>query len=271
MSIEWSVVRRAMLTQGDLFPEDTNANCMSILISADQRDVAISCIKSFYQGLKWADELGIQGGYGMNRAFRQVFMIEDDYILGVFDNRNFAREDRSGLRMNPRNTFELLEFRRLGHGNIKTLIVLEKENLRLANSEAKCRQSKFLIDVVYPALAGIQAKFSGDRNGQQWYSTLSKAMRAPTLRPTLPEAAVPESSDLLAAHLLADIYHDPASVDMLLAEHSPLQLFCRVNSPLHLEFETTSASTRQISLKEFPNSLGPYTQHYTNNRLTLSI
>ena len=63
MPIEWPVVRRAMLTQINLFPDNPKANCIGAYIDAEQIAVASRCIKAFYQGLLWAKQFDIQGGY----------------------------------------------------------------------------------------------------------------------------------------------------------------------------------------------------------------
>lgn len=228
MSIEWALVRRAMLTRGDLFPENHEANCMNAIISAEQLEVSERCIKAFYQGLKWADQFSIKGGYVGNRNFNRIFIIEDQHVLGVFDNRNCSDKTLKTIGLNPSSTEELIKFYRRGNGNIKTLIVLEKDNRRLANSEAIGRQSKFLIDVVYPAIEGIRAKFSGDHHGHRWQRVLSEAQYV----------AYPEDSsrsNLLHVSLLSDIYHNPKKADQLLVNNSPLKLFYMWNSPLNVE------------------------------------
>ena len=225
-----------MLTQGNLFPEDNQADCMSIAVPVENLEVAIRCIKAFYRGLRWAEEFGIRGGYVDNRNFSQVFLIEDDYILGVFDNRNIDLKSTENVLHNPVSMEELIRFYQQGKGNIKTLIVLEKENKILANSEEKGRQSKFLVDVVYPAIEGIRVKFSGKRYLGHWRKALLKSLHAGS------NSAI---GHLLQVSLLVDSYSDPRKADLLLSENSPLQLFCMENSPFNLEFdldESASAS-----------------------------
>ncbi|MEM8611600.1 MAG: hypothetical protein AAGF93_06245 [Cyanobacteria bacterium P01_H01_bin.105] len=231
MSIEWSLVRRAMLTPGNLFPDNSAENCMSTFVSIDQMDTAFRCIKTFYQGLKWADEFSIKGGYVGNRTFHRTFLLEDAHVLGVFDNRNASNISTTSACVNPSSTKELVHFYQQGKGNIKTLIVLEKGQRRLANSEATGRQSKFLIDVVYPAIEGIRAKLSGDHQGHHWQQILSKAQSVTYSKDS-------SAGSILHTNLLSDIYHNPKKADEQLAENSPLRLFYTWNSPLNLEFRT---------------------------------
>lgn len=249
MSIEWSLVRRAMLTQDNLFPDDPAANCMSTVVRHDQLEVAVRCIKTFYQGLQWADRSGIQGGYVSNRNFRRVFLIEDSHILGVFDNRNSIGSKKILKPSNPSNTEEFVRYYQKGTGNIKTLIVLEKDNQRLANSEAVGHQSKFLIDVVYPAIEGIRAKLSGDDHGRHWQKVLSEAK-------DITYSQDSSVGSILHASLLSDIYHNPKQADMRLAENSPLKLFYMWNSPLNLEFSSKENTSNRLIPWEIDNKLG---------------
>lgn len=232
MTIDWRLVRRAMLTPSNLFPENPNANCMSTTIRPDQMAVVRRCINAFYQGLQWADQFGIRGGYVGNRSFRRSFIINDDYILGVFDNR--SQYPKSPYTY-PQSTLELVQTYEKGRSNIKTLIVLEKEHYRLANSDSVGNQSKFLIDVVYPAIEGIRAKFSGDITGQHWKTRCLKAQQTPS---QLERSHPQSSSELLPTSLLSDIYHSPQTADRHLAKQSPLQLFYQLDSPLNIDFNT---------------------------------
>lgn len=235
MAIEWPLVRRAMLTQENLFPNNAAANCMSAYIEPAQLAIAERCIHAFCQGLKWAEECQIQGGYVGNRNFRRIFLIDDGYVLGVFDNRNPVAEPQEPLA-NPDSTENLVESYRRGRGNIKTLIVLEKANYRLANSEAVGFQSKFLIDAIYPAIAGIRARFSDQRNQQRWEALVNRAR----LTPNTEELT---QGSLLRLNLLSEIYHDPQKADRFLSEHSPLRLFYDWNSPFNLEFDSDQPDT----------------------------
>ena len=241
MSIEWSLVRRAMLTQDNLFPENPTANCMSASVPSEQATLTMRCIKVFYQGLKWAEQYKIHGGYVSNRDFKRVFLMEDSHALGVFDNRNFTSGTEDTKVSYPSNTEEFIRYYQRGKGNIKTLIVFEKDNRRLANSETVGRQSKFLIDVVYPAIEGIRAKFSGDTHGHHWQKVLSKAQ-------SVHYADSSYTSSMLQTSLLADIYHNPNKADAQLVKTSPLKLFYTWNSPFNLEF----GSGQDISNKLIP-------------------
>ncbi|MEM7064007.1 MAG: hypothetical protein AAF572_12695 [Cyanobacteria bacterium P01_B01_bin.77] len=228
MSIDWSLVRRAMLTQENLFPENPAANCMSASVASAQMELAARCIRVFYQGLKWADQSGIQGGYITNRDFQRVFLMEDSHVLGVFDNRNSPNSNKAEIS-NPSNTEESVRYYQRGKGNIKTLIVLEKDNQRLATSETAGCPSKFLIDVIYPAVEGIRARFSGDKHGHRWQKVLSEAKYTTPSKDSYP-------GSILQTSLLSDIYHNPQKADERLAKNSPLKLFYTWNSPLNLEF-----------------------------------
>ncbi|MBE9065333.1 hypothetical protein IQ260_01560 [Leptolyngbya cf. ectocarpi LEGE 11479] len=219
-----------MLTQDNLFPENPTAGCMSASVPTDQIELARRCIKVFYQGLKWADRSGIHGGYVANRDFQRVFLMEDSHVLGVFDNRNSPSNTKVDTH-NPSCTEEFIRYYQRGKGNIKTLIVLEKDNRRLANSETVGCQSKFLIDVIYPAIEGIRAKFSGDEYGRRWQKILSEAKYTTSFQDSHP-------GNILQTSLLSDIYHNPKKADERLAKNSPLKLFYTWNSPLNLEFRS---------------------------------
>ena len=238
MTIEWPLVRRAMLTQSNLFPENPRANCLSTLVGSEQLAVVHRCIRAFYQGLLWAERFGIQGGYVNNRSFRHIFLIEDCHILGVFDDRNSRRGETSPLPSHPTTTDELVKAYQRGRGNIKTLIVLEKDNDRLANSNAVGNQSKFLIDFVYPAIEGIRAQFSSAQSAEHWQTTVSQAQTAVSTGLSTED---PGSTALLHKSFLAEIYHDPQGADEKLVEQSPLQLFYGWNSPLNIEFPEEDA------------------------------
>lgn len=196
---------------------------MNIDLSSEQVEISIRCIKAFFVGLKWADKFGICGGYTGNRNFRRVFQIDDDHILGVFDNRNPAESSCK----NPVSLSELMKLYEKRRCNIKTLIVLEKENFRLASSESQGRQSKFLIDSLYPALEGIRARVSESYDSCRWRRILSSA------------AHQTEDFKLLSGEqsmecLLAGIYHDPQTTNDFLLEKSPLRYFYKPKSPLNL-------------------------------------
>ena len=219
---------------------------MSASVPKDQISVAVRCIKAFYQGLKWADRSGIHGGYVGNRNFRRVFLMEDSHVLGVFDNRNSISSGKTLESSNPSNIEEFVRFYQQGRGNIKTFIVLEKDTRRLANSEAVGHQSKFLIDVVYPAIEGIRAKLSGDEHGRHWQKVLSEAKY-------VAHSTDLHTSNILPMNLLSDIYHNPKKADQQLAEHSPLKLFYMWNSPLNIEFDSGHTTLGKLIPWEIEN------------------
>lgn len=264
MTIEWTLVRRAMLTQIDLFPENPSANCMSALIDAEQITIATRCINAFYQGLLWAEQFGIFGGYVSNRNFQQTFLINDEHVLGVFDNRNATQGSHSSKPTNPKNTTDLVRAYQKGRGNIKTLVVLEKNNGRLANSDTIGNQSKFLLDVVYPAIEGIRAKYSGEKNSQHWQKLLNKAQN-PEPSEMLTDIGSIDPSSLVHTSLLSDIYHNPHKADVILAEQSPLQLFYRWNSPFNVEFDTDS-NTPHLFLPWVPETRPCYASKSDNHK-----
>ncbi len=228
MTIEWPMVRRAMLTQSNLFPDNPRANCMSTVISPEQLTIVNRCIKNFYQGLQWAEQFGIRGGYVSNRNFERIFLIDDQYALGVFDERNSRANSLQSSRIYPKTTTELVNTYQKRRSNIKTLIVLEKDNCRLANSDTVGNQSKFLIDVLYPAIAGIQARYSGDYTGSRWAKKLSEAQQHYT-------ETSEDTTSIVHTSLLSEIYHNPRKADEQLINNSPLQLFYTWNSPLNIE------------------------------------
>ncbi|MEM9805485.1 MAG: hypothetical protein AAF959_09395 [Cyanobacteria bacterium P01_D01_bin.56] len=215
---------------------------MSTTVCSEQIAVVKRCIHTFYQGLQWADQFDIQGGYVNNRNFRRSFLIDDDYVLGVFDDRSLHYQSSSNPQTYPQSTVELVKAYQQGQRNIKTLIVLEKEHYRLANSDTVGNQSKFLIDVVYPAIEGIRAQFAGDFKGQHWQNALLKAQQLPS-QPDNSNRLPKSSGELLYASLLSDIYHDPQTADKHLTKHSPLKLFYLLDSPLNIDFDSTDKST----------------------------
>lgn len=232
MTIDWHLVRRAMLTQSDLFPKNPNANCMSIVVRPEQIEVVRRCVTNFYQGLQWADQCGIQGGYVGNRTFQRSFLIDDDYVLGVFDERSV--HSKSPFPPYPQGTLELVKAYQKGRSNIKTLIVFEKEHHRLANSDTVDNQSKFLVDVVYPSIQGIRAKYTGDTTGEHWQETW---LEAQALNSELARSHSSNFNTLTNTSLLSEIYHNPRAADKLLAEESPLRLFYQLDSPLNIDFD----------------------------------
>lgn len=199
---------------------------MNIILTPEQVEIATRCIDAFYLGLKWADKFGICGGYAGNRNFHRVFRIDDNDILGVFDNRNLALETSELRDGNPCSLHELINLYKKRQCNIKTLVVLEKENYRLASSESQGRQSKFLIDALYPALEGIRAKYSRNYDCHRWRKLVSAAVRQDDYRQLSIDSTSLEC-------WLSGIYHNPEKTNELLLEKSPLRYFYKLKSPLN--------------------------------------
>lgn len=223
-AIEWKIARRAMLTQHNLFPGNPKANSMNAWITEEQKVIAIRCIKNFYKSLEWANEFGICGGYTTNRNFHHIFQIDDDDILGIFDNRNAPSKKLAADYQNPTSLAELIAVNKKRQANIKTIIVLEKENRRLASSDTQGYQSKFLIDSLLPAIRGIHTKWTKDYYGQQWQKSVLMSLDY-LLLDMLP------SKTLQNSNFLKELYQNPRKVDNLLLHSSLLQLFYKCESP----------------------------------------
>lgn len=242
MVINWDIARRVMHTQSDLFSSGTKVskeNCMQEYLHSKQVNVAVSCIKGFYQGLKWAEKFGIHGGYAGNRNFHKVFLLEDEHILGVFDNRSTATVEDEAEQLLPKTLDNLIELFNKKKNNFKTLLVIEKSNRRLASSYVQGRQSKFVIDVLYPALEGIRAKSIKNYDTNHWHKVLQSALHTAEHQKELQE--ISKVSELLAA-----IYQDPSKADAFLLEHSLLRYFYSPKSKFNLKVSLE----RKLSVEE---------------------
>ncbi|MEL7004117.1 MAG: hypothetical protein AAFN93_15465 [Bacteroidota bacterium] len=216
-----------MLTQHNLFPHNPMANSMNAYLSVLETDRSIRCIKNFYTGLKWADEFGICGGYKRNRNFHGVFQIDDDDVLGVFDSRNSPAQKVVVDEQNPRNLTELIAFYKRRQGNIKTLIVLEKENRRLASSDTQGYQSKFLIDTLLPSILGIRTHYDQGHHRYRWQKTIMQMQALlHQLVPSVLHSDVQPTEILLKA-----LHHHPKTIDNWLFHNSLLGLFYKCDSP----------------------------------------
>lgn len=244
MAISWDIARRVMLTQADLFSSDDQAsdeNCMQAILQPNQIHIACHCIKGFFWGLKWAEHFGIRGGYASNRSFHQIFLIEDEHILGVFDDLNPLATSNEDTSVHPPASLEkLIELYQQKLGDFKTLLVLEKSNRRLASSEVQGRQSRFLLDVLYPALAGIQAKSGKPYERYYWKKVMLMATH---------QTKEPEPLNKIAdcckvtvrqpdKRLLAAIYHNSRAVNKLLLQATLLRYFYNADSPFNLNLES---------------------------------
>ncbi|MFG6106790.1 hypothetical protein U2F10_31420 [Leptothoe sp. EHU-05/26/07-4] len=197
---------------------------MNAWITEEQKAIAIRCIKNFYKGLEWADAFGICGGYTGNRNFHNVFQIDDDDILGIFDSRNAPAKKLAADYQNPASLAELIAVYKKRPVNIKTIIVLEKENRRLASGDTQGYQSKFLVDALLPAIRGIHTKWTKEYYGQPWQKSVWMPLDY-LLLDMLP------SKTLQNSNFLKELYHHPRKVDNLLLHSSLLQLFYQCESP----------------------------------------
>ena len=241
MTINWDIARRVMHTQSDLFPAGTKAakeNCMQERLLSKQMDIAIRCIKGFYQGLKWADKFGIHGGYAGNRSFHTVFLLEDEHILGVFDNRSPSTVEEEIEPLLPKTLDNLIDCFNKKKSSFKTLLVVEKSEQRLASSYVQGRQSKFVIDVLYPALEGIRANSVEYYDTHHWHKVLQAALHNAECQKELQK--ISKGSELLAA-----IYQDPSKADAFLLKHPVLRYFYSSKSKFNLR---ASLDTNLLSI-----------------------
>ena len=88
------------------------------------------------------------------------------------------------------------------------------------------RQSKFLIDALYPALEGIRAKYSRNYDCHRWRKLVSAAVRQDDYRQLSIDSTSLEC-------WLSGIYHNPEKTNELLLEKSPLRYFYKLKSPLN--------------------------------------
>lgn len=237
-ALRWAEARNVMLTD-NADPQDP-LSCMDLTVSSWQVDNVRRCIKTLYQGLKWANLLKIKGGYAGQRNYDRLFLIDDAYIIGVFDNRNVLDQaDTTELR-NPKNLRELIQFYNQGKGNIKTLVVFEKPNLRLANSDEKARQSYFIAETIYPALAAIVQVLNNAESQQNKYlsSSFSNEVKANNNEVQLAKTSDDISQRFLKlSPLFLNLFKDPGQANKLLLQTSPLLLFCNSSSPLNLDID----------------------------------
>ncbi|MBX2866037.1 MAG: hypothetical protein KTR27_20995 [Leptolyngbyaceae cyanobacterium MAG.088] len=233
----WAEARNVMLTDNSMLAPQDPLRCMDLQVSSWQIENVQRCIKTLYQGLKWADLLKIRGGFTGQRSYGKLFLINDPYITGVFDNRNTSSDGESTDYHPPENLKELIQLYNKGQSNIKTLVVFEKPNLRLANSDEKARQSYFVAETIYPALAAI-------------IQVRTQIKKLPILGGSTVESKVDNDKVQLVKIFDKDnqdspqlsrwfikLFKDPKHVNQELLEQSPLQIFCSPNSPLNLDID----------------------------------
>ena len=236
-AFDWAEVRHILLTDNSFVDPEDPAGCMDMRISSHQVEEVQRCIKALYWGLKWANRLKINGGYASKRPYHRIFLIDDQHLIGVFDNRNSLKQDLEIDAPNPKTTQELIQLHHQGQGNIKTLIVFEKENLRLANSDERDRQSTFILEAVYPALAGLAESLRRVKGLKQGYQDQCLQFWN--------HIRVTENTGFSGSQLISSpnswlsLRHDSQRLNRLLLHNSPLQFFCSTDSPLNLDLEDT--------------------------------
>lgn len=232
-SLNWPQIRRYMLVDNSYWNNTDQSACLDMLVRLEESHDVQRCIRTLYQGLKWAEIFKIRGGYTGNRRYNKVFFLEDQNILGIFDNRHYV----SNLNKQPETVEELIQYYQENRNDIKTLIVFEKPNLRLANSDERCRQSSFVSEIIYPAFLAIMRVIEHSAH----YSQKEDLSR--------------ENSTCHTAHnnqlskiykLFSDAFKNPTKTDELLIKESPLKLFFNSSSifNINIEYNTQKTITR---------------------------
>ncbi len=233
----WEEARNVMLTDNSMLDPQDPLRCMDLQISAWQVENVQRCIKTLYQGLKWADLLKIKGGFTGQRSYGKLFLIDDPYIIGVFDDRNTLGDDDSANYRPPKNLKELIHLYNQGRGNIKTLVVFEKPNLRLANSDEKSRQSYFVAETIYPALAAIIQVRTQIKNLPMLGDSGIESKVSDDDVKLVKISTENSQSSLQLSSWFIKLFKDPKQVNQELLDQSPLQIFCSPNSPLNLDID----------------------------------
>ena len=251
-ALRWAEARNVMLTDNSMLDPQDPLCCMDLFVSSWQVENVQRCIKTLFQGLRWANLLKIRGGYAGQRHYGRLFLIDDPHIIGVFDERNASRDDIQMDYRPPKTLEELIQLYNQGKGNIKTLIVFEKPNLRLANSDEKARQSYFVAETIYPALAAIVQVLNQTENLPDIYldNNSSNHLNDDSDNIQLDRTSGNINQDFLKlSPLFISLFTDPGQVNTILLQKSPLQFFCNANSPLNLDIddELFSESMSQAS------------------------
>ncbi|MBT9317375.1 hypothetical protein [Leptothoe spongobia] len=236
-ALRWTEARNVMLTDNSMLDPQDPLCCMDLVVSSWQVENVQRCIKTLYQGLKWADLLEIKGGYAGQRNYGRLFLIDDPYIIGVFDDRNaLSNQNQEGHRP-PKTLKELIQLHNQGKGNIKTLVVFEKPNLRLANSDEKARQSYFVAETIYPALAAIVKVRAQTENLQiLGYSDTESKINNDEVQLVKASSDISQKTLELSPWFIK-LFRDPKQANKELLNKSPLQIFCSPNSPLNLDID----------------------------------
>lgn len=230
--LDWHEARYVMLTDNSSLSPDDPAACMEMSVPPEQAMQVQHCIKALYYGLQLASALEISGGYAKQRHYGNIFLIDDPHIIGVFDNRNRTADAPDDGTANPKTLEELMELYRQGHGHIKTLVVFEKENHRLANSDERDRQANFIMDAVYPALFGITEGLSRLKASKQsWHGGVLTSVRETGIENV-------NQTGLASSQFISTLFSNPSWANTVLLENSPLQLFCNVDSPFNLDIDS---------------------------------
>ena len=222
----WDHVRELLLTDNNGIHELDPAGCLELVIEKSQVETTKRCIGTLYQGLKLAKHFNIYGGYVGNRDYRNIFLIDDQHILGIFDNRNASGDISGEVCTTDISTLEgFIEQCETGTVNVQTFIAFEKENLRLANSYERGRQTCFMTDVIYPALLGI---FEWSGPSKDWQDNDGNS---PSWR------------------FLQELFRNPRKMDEVLLRFSPLWLLSDARSPFNIELDISNNQNGKFKRK----------------------
>lgn len=213
-----------------LHDEDPSA-CLDMSVPPESSKDIQRCIRTVHQGLQWAELFNIRGGYAGTRRYNQTFLIEDQNIIGIFDDRNHNLDHH---KEKPKTIEDLMQIYQCGYTNIKTLVVFEKPELRLANSDERCRQSYFISETIYPAFAAIMevlnyAHTDSQNNSNENYSTKIRSI----------QRTVNKGSSFLKRNFFYNVQQDPIGADKVLIKKSPLELFFSSDSLFNLDINNS--------------------------------
>lgn len=234
MEINWPYLRMLLGIAEDNWL-DAYDQPLVMMLEAEQVSVSIRCIKALYQGLKW--------GIDEDNQSNAYFLVEDENLIGIFADRTPSYLEPLTPCSYPITTAELIKFSKSQKSTwIRTIIFLEKNNFRLANSYRKGCQSDFLRNVGYYALNGIVMHYIGALEGSQVCETeiLSMPFRLQTLS---------------KSSLFQMVHDDPDAADRLLYQNSPLRLFYEESSPFNIDFEAEACGKQDIQPGEIVDAL----------------
>lgn len=233
---DWAEVRNVMLTDNSAFDSEDPSACMDTFVSCWQIEDVQRCIKTLYQGLRFANLLKIKGGYAGQRDYNGIFLIDDNNLVGVFDDRNSLNNGAEEKQLHPKTTEDLIQFYRHGRGNIKTLVAFEKPNLRLVNSDERGCQSYFVMETVYPALAAIVKILSYLEDLED--KEHNKSLKVWSGRHLVKSLEDRSQSFLFSPKCFLSLFKCPSQANKFFLHTSPLQFFCHANSPFNLDISS---------------------------------